>query len=70
MRKRLWPMLKLRSTDNGNGTPITSATKSRPTCEKYCQKQRELCLAMEDLAQQEQEVYELDPSFGSDYDRL
>jgi hypothetical protein len=29
-------------------------------CEKYCQEQRELLRAMEDLAQQEREMYELD----------
>ena len=38
-------------------------------CEKYCREQRELLRAIEDLAQQEREMYELDAPFGSDHDR-
>jgi hypothetical protein len=36
------------------------ATKSLPACEKYCREQRELLRAIEDLAQQERDMYELD----------
>jgi hypothetical protein len=31
-----------------------------PACEKYCREQRELLRAIEDLEQQEREMYELD----------
>lgn len=55
-------MLKLRSIDNGSGKPTTPATKSLPACEKYCREQRELLRAIEDLAQQVREMYELDNS--------
>ena len=43
-----------------SGEPITPVTKSRPACEKYCREQRELLRAIEDLAYQEREMYELD----------
>ena len=54
------PMPRLRSTSSANGKPITPAIASLPACEKYCREQRELLRAMEDLAQQEREMYELD----------
>jgi len=37
-----------------------TSNKEFAKCEKYCQEQRELLRAMEDLAQQEREMYELD----------
>ena len=37
-----------------------SSNKEFAKCEKYCREQRELLRAMEDLAQQEREMYELD----------
>ncbi len=37
-----------------------TSNKEFAKCEKYCREQRELLRAMEDLAQQEREMYELD----------
>src|SRR5437764_3737761 len=37
-----------------------TSNKEFAKCEKYCQEQRELLRAIEDLAQQEREMYELD----------
>src|SRR5260370_19823721 len=53
-------MPRSRSTSSDNGKPITAATKSLPACEKYCREQRELLRAIDDLAQQERDMYELD----------
>ncbi len=39
-------------------------------CEKYCRQQRELLRAIEDLAQQERDMYETSQPQGSDYDGL
>jgi hypothetical protein len=37
-----------------------TSNKEFAMCEKYCREQRELLRAIEDLAQQEREMYELD----------
>jgi hypothetical protein len=39
-------------------------------CERYCREQRELLRALEDLTEQERDMYELDAPFGSDDDGL
>ena len=59
-RRKPSPMPRSRSTSNSSGKPTTRATKNLPACEKYCREQRELLRALEDLDQQEREMYELD----------
>ena len=54
------PMLRSRSTSSDSGKPTTPAIASLPSVERYCREQRELLRAIEDLAQQEREMYELD----------
>jgi hypothetical protein len=50
--------------------PVLVEQREFAKCEKYCREQRGLLRAIEDLAQQEREMYELDAPFGSDYDDL
>ena len=47
-----------------------TSNKEFAKCEKYCREQRELLRAIEDLAQQEREMYETSQPQGPDHDRL
>src|ERR1051326_3095198 len=51
---------ELKNTSSDSGKLTTRVTKNLRACEKYCREQRELLRALEDLQQQEREMYELE----------
>jgi hypothetical protein len=63
-------MPRSRSISSGNGKPTTPATRNLPSARSTAENSERGSRAMEDLAQHERVMYELDTPFGSDYDCL